>query len=236
MQSREFYSLDHPAKNPDRVLMKPTYVSRAALAIAALVIGTVLPGLASSAAAKPLTIVAFGDSLTAGYLLPQDKGFVPVLERELRTRGHDVSVINGGVSGDTTADGLARVEWSIPNNADGVILELGANDMLRGLDPAIPRKNLRDILTHLKNRKLPVFLAGMKAQRNFGPAYVEAFDSLYTDLAQEFGLPLYPFFLDKTAGIAALSLQDGLHPNPQGVEKIVADILPQVEEFLAKLH
>jgi len=216
--------------------MKPTYVSRATLAIVTLAIGILLPGLTPPVAAKPLAIIAFGDSLTAGYQLPQDKGFAPVLERELKARGHDVTILNGGVSGDTTADGLARLEWTIPEDADGVILELGANDMLRGLDPAIPRRNLQEILNLLKNRKLPVFLAGFKAQRNFGPAYVAAFDSLYPDLAKEFNIPLYPFFLEKTVGVASLSLQDGLHPNAQGVEKIVADILPLVEEFLAKLR
>jgi acyl-CoA thioesterase-1 len=215
--------------------MKLTYVSQAALAISSLLVVALLSGFCSMAAARTLTLVAFGDSLTAGYLLPQDKGFAAVLERELKARGHDLTVINGGVSGDTTADGLARLDWTIPDNADGVILELGANDMLRGLDPAIPRANLHEILTRLKARKLAVFLVGMKAQRNFGPAYVEAFDGIYTDLAKEFGLPLYPFFLALTAGNSDLSLQDGLHPNAQGIDKIVTDILPQIEEFLAKL-
>ncbi len=188
------------------------------------------------ASARTLTLVAFGDSLTAGYLLPQDKGFVAVLERRLKADGHDLTVINGGVSGDTTADGLARLDWTIPDDTDGVILELGANDMLRGLDPALPRANLKEMIQRLKTRKLAVFLVGMKAQRNFGPTYVEAFDSIYPDLAKEFNLPLYPFFLASTAGNPALSLQDGLHPNAQGIEKMVEDILPQIEDFLAKLR
>ena len=215
--------------------MKLTYVSQAALAIGSLLLVALLSGFCSMAAARILTLVAFGDSLTAGYLLPQDKGFTAVLERKLKAQGHDLTVINGGVSGDTTADGLARLDWTIPDNADGVILELGANDMLRGLDPTIPSANLHEILNRLKARKLPVFLVGMKAQRNFGPSYVEAFDRIYPDLAKEFGLPLYPFFLALTAGDPDLSLQDGLHPNARGIEKIVADILPQIEEFLAKL-
>ncbi len=215
--------------------MKLTYVFKTPLAIAFLLAGVVFLALANRANARPLTLVALGDSLTAGYLLPQDKGFVPVLERELNARGHHVSLINGGVSGDTTADGLARLDWTIPDNIDGVIVEFGANDMLRGLDPSIPRANLRDILTRLKSRKLAVFLIGMKAQRNFGPAYVADFDAIYPDLAKEFSLPLYPFFLADVAGDPKLSLPDGLHPNALGVEKMVADILPQFEEFLAKL-
>ena len=215
--------------------MKLTYVFKTPLAIAFLLAGVVFLTLANRANARPLTLVALGDSLTAGYLLPQDKGFVPVLERELNARGHHVSLINGGVSGDTTADGLARLDWTIPDNIDGVIVEFGANDMLRGLDPAIPRANLRDMLMRLKSRKLAVFLIGMKAQRNFGPAYVADFDAIYPDLAKEFSVPLYPFFLADVAGDAMLSLPDGLHPNALGVEKMVADILPQFEEFLAKL-
>ncbi len=187
------------------------------------------------AASIPRILVAFGDSLTAGYLLPQDKGFVPVLEREPKARGLNVTVINGGVSGDTTSDGLARLDWTIPDGTQGVILELGANDMLRGLDPAIPRANLRDMLTKLRERRIAVLLVGMKAQRNLGPAYVTAFDSLYPDLAREFKVPLYPFFLEGVASEPSLSLQDGLHPNAQGVEKIVSNILPQVEDFLASL-
>jgi acyl-CoA thioesterase-1 len=188
-----------------------------------------------AAYSKPLTLVAFGDSLTAGYLLPQDQGFPAVLERELKARGHDVVVINGGVSGDTTADGLARLDWTIPEGMSGIILELGANDMLRGLDPIIPRSNLREILIRLKARKIPVMMMGMKAQRNFGSAYVAAFDSIYPDLAGEFNLPLYGFFLDGVAGNPSLSLQDGLHPNAAGVQKIVTLTAPIIEDFLAKL-
>ena len=226
--------------------MKLTYVSRAGLAIAVawhskgrnvalILMATLVFASCKVAMAQPITLVAFGDSLTAGYLLPQDQGFSTVLERELQARGHDVTVINGGVSGDTTADGLARLDWTIPAGTAGVILELGANDMLRGLDPAIPRANLREILSHLKARKLPVLLMGMKAQRNLGSAYVAAFDSLYPDLAAEFNLPLYGFFLEGVAGDPTLSLQDGLHPNAAGVEKIVGLSVPMIEEFLAKL-
>jgi len=226
--------------------MKLTYVSRAALAIIPLLrqarrsvaLGALIVlifGHQMAAYAKPLTLVAFGDSLTAGYLLPQDQGFPAVLERELKARGHDVVVINGGVSGDTTADGLARLDWTIPDGVSGVILELGANDMLRGLDPVIPRSNLHEILVRLQARKIPVLLMGMKAQRNFGPDYVGAFDSIYPDLAHEFSLPLYEFFLNGVAGNPSLSLQDGLHPNAAGVQKIVSFTAPLIEDFLAKL-
>jgi acyl-CoA thioesterase-1 len=226
--------------------MKITYVSRVALAIVrrllqarrSVAIGVLIvliSGHQMAARAQPLTLVAFGDSLTAGYLLPQDQGFPAVLERELKARGHAVVVINGGVSGDTTADGLARLDWTIPEGVSGIILELGANDMLRGLDPTIPRNNLRKILIRLKARQIPVLLMGMKAQRNFGPDYVAAFDSIYPDLAREFNLPLYGFFLDGAAGHPDLSLQDGLHPNAAGVQKIIGLTLPSIEDFLAKL-
>ena len=227
--------------------MNSIYVRRRALAITAglsfagrmaagFLVWAILSGNNVMAASIPRILVAFGDSLTAGYLLPQDKGFVPVLERELKARGQNVTVMNGGVSGDTTSDGLARLNWTIPDGTQGVILELGANDMLRGLDPAIPRANLRDMLAKLKERKIAVLLLGMKAQRNFGPSYVTAFDSLYPDLAREFKVPLYPFFLEGVAGEPALTLQDGLHPNAKGVEKIVSNILPYVEDFLASLQ
>jgi acyl-CoA thioesterase-1 len=184
--------------------------------------------------AKPFVLLAFGDSLTAGYLLPQDQSFPAVLEQQLKARGLEVRVINAGVSGDTTSDGLARLDWTLPEDADGVILELGANDMLRGLDPAIPRANLRAMLEQFRSRNIPVLLMGMKAQRNYGPAYVEAFDGLYPDLAAEFNVPLYPFFMEGVAGNPTLQLQDGLHPNAEGVRRIVEAMLPMVEELLAK--
>jgi len=203
---------------------------------AGFLVWLILSGSSAMAASGSRILVALGDSLTAGYLLSQDKGFVPVLERELKARGQNVTLINGGVSGDTTSDGLARLDWTIPDGTHGVILELGANDMLRGLDPAIARANLRDMLMRFRERKIAVLLVGMKAQRNFGPSYVTAFDSLYADLAREFKVPLYPFFLEGVAGEPALTLQDGLHPNAKGVEKIVSNILPHVEDFLASLQ
>ena len=184
---------------------------------------------------RPLKLVALGDSLTAGYRLPADAAFPAVLERELTKRGYTVSIANAGVSGDTTTGGLDRVDWSVPDGTDGVILELGANDMLRGTDPAVPRKALDAIVARLKGRGIPVLLAGMRASANLGPDYIARFDAIYPDLARQYGLVLYPFFLAGVAGERGLNLDDGLHPNPKGVETIVAGILPAVETFLGRL-
>lgn len=185
--------------------------------------------------AKTLQLVALGDSLTAGYLLPADKAFPVVLERALRAKGYDVTIINGGVSGDTTSGGLERLDWTVPEGTDGVILELGANDALRGMDPGVPRKALTEIVTRLQSRKIKVMLAGMMAPRNLGAAYIEAFDSIYPRLAQDEGLILYPFFLDGLVDKPNLLQQDGLHPTADGVDEIVRRILPKVEEFIATL-
>ncbi|HVL70469.1 MAG TPA: arylesterase [Beijerinckiaceae bacterium] len=190
---------------------------------------------ATQAQAAPLQIVALGDSLTAGYGLPQDAAFPAVLERELRKRGHDVRITNAGVSGDTASGGLDRLDWAVPDGTDGVIVALGANDMLRGVDPAVTRRALESIVTRLKERKIPVMLAGMFAARNLGPDYVQRFDSIYPDLAQSHGLVLYPFFLEGIAGDPKLNLPDRVHPSAPGVERMVANILPTVERFLAGL-
>ena len=184
---------------------------------------------------QPIRLVALGDSLTAGYGLPQDAAFPVVLERALRARGHNVEIANAGVSGDTSTGGLDRLNWSVPDGTDGVILELGANDMLRGLDPAIPRRALDTIVERLKARGIPVMLAGMYASRNLGPDYVARFDAIYKSIAEAHGLVLYPFFLEGVAGDRALNLPDGLHPTAKGVEAIVQRILPSVEAFLARL-
>ena len=185
--------------------------------------------------AKSLQLVAFGDSLTAGYLLPADKAFPVVLERELRAKGYDVTIINGGVSGDTTSAGLERLDWTVPDGTDGVIVELGANDALRGIDPSVPRAAMAEIVARLQARQIKVMLAGMMAPRNLGSAYVEAFDSIYPSLAKDKGLILYPFFLDGLVGNPQLLQQDGLHPTAQGVDEIVRRILPTVERFIATL-
>ncbi|WP_245442918.1 arylesterase [Methylobacterium terrae] len=186
--------------------------------------------------ARHLNLVALGDSLTAGYGLPAAAAFPVQLEAALRARGHAVTVANAGVSGDTATGGLDRVDWSVPDGTDGVILELGANDMLRGTDPAVTGKALDAIVARLKARGIPVLLAGMRAAPNLGPDYVRRFDAIYPRLAERYGLILYPFFLDGIAGDRGLNLADGLHPTKDGVARVVAGILPSVEEFLARLR
>ncbi|NIX75350.1 arylesterase [Microvirga sp. c23x22] len=187
------------------------------------------------AQSAPIRLVALGDSLSAGYGLPNEAAFPMALERALKAKGYNVEVANAGVSGDTASGGLDRIDWSVPDGTDGVILELGANDMLRGLDPSVPRKAIETIVERLKARNIPVMLAGMVASRNLGPDYAQKFDQLYPDIAKKHGLVLYPFFLDGVAGDASLNLQDGLHPTAKGIEIIVARILPTVETFLATL-
>jgi acyl-CoA thioesterase-1 len=194
-----------------------------------------LAARAQGAPAGPIKLVALGDSLTAGYGLPAGAAFPVVLERMLKARGHDVSIANAGVSGDTTTGGLERLDWSVPEGTDGVILELGANDMLRGVDPKVPRDALDTILERLRKRGIPVLLAGMYASRNLGPDYVARFDAIYPELAKKHELVLYPFFLDGVAGIRELALPDGLHPTAKGVEIVAERILPAVETFLARL-
>ena len=180
------------------------------------------------------TIVALGDSLTAGYGLPPGQGFAEQLQDALRARGHDVSVIDAGASGDTSTGGLARLDWSVPEDADAVIVELGANDALRGLDPSITRKALSDIVKRLKARGQKVLLAGMRAPPNLGDVYAAEFDAIYPDLAAAEDVPLYPFFLDGVAADASLNLADGIHPTSEGVARIVEKILPSVETLIVK--
>jgi acyl-CoA thioesterase I len=186
--------------------------------------------------ARALHIVALGDSLTAGHLLPEDAAFPTVLQKAVRAKGFDVEIVNAGVSGDTSSDVLARLDWSVPAGTDGVILEIGANDMLRGLDPRIPRRNIDAILSHLQKRKIPVLIAGMKAAPNLDADFAQKFDPLYAELAKKYDAPLYPFFLDGVAGQPKNQLPDGLHPNRRGVETIVAKILPIVTAWLDALQ
>ena len=184
---------------------------------------------------RPGKLVAFGDSLSAGFgVAPQD-AFPVKLEKALRAKGRNVSISNAGVSGDTASGGADRVDWSVPDGTDGVILELGANDMLRGVDPKTTRAALARILDRLEARKIPVMLAGMRAAPNLGPDYGRAFEKIYADFASERGLTLYPFFLDGVAGDRSLNQGDGIHPNPKGVDVIVAGMLPTVEAFLDKI-
>jgi acyl-CoA thioesterase I len=210
---------------------------RAALQIAALFSAAIIAVTVTQAvAAPPVHIVAFGDSLTAGYGLPQQDSFVPRLQAALTAKGIAVAVANAGVSGDTTSDGLARLDWSVPQGTDAVIVELGANDMLRGFKPEVTRATLDSILQRLTARHIAVLLCGMRAAPNLGADYAAAFEPIYPDLAAKYGALLYPFFLDGVAGNLSLLQADGLHPNAAGVDIIVERILPKVEELIAHVH
>src|SRR5262245_19562909 len=206
------------------------------LGIAFVNLSIVLAAVAGAAQTqKPIRIVTFGDSLTAGFNIAQKDAFPVQLERALAAKGHEVEVINASVSGDTTAAALARFDWAVPEDVDAAIVELGGNDALRGLPPAQMQKNLDAIVRRLKDRGIQVLLAGMKAPRNLGDSYVAAFDAVYPELAKTHDLVLYPFFLEGVALKAKLNLSDGVHPNPDGVAVIVQSILPSVEELLARV-
>lgn len=189
----------------------------------------------ASAQERPIRIVAFGDSLTAGFGLPPKNAFPVRLQAALKARGHNVTVVNAGVSGDTTAGGLARLDWAVPDDTDAVIVELGANDALRGLDPAAARKNLDSILKRIKAKGADILLTGMRAPRNYGPEYTGAFDRIFPALAREHDALYYPFFLEGVVLNGALNLDDGLHPNAKGIDVIVNGILPHVEELIARV-
>jgi acyl-CoA thioesterase-1 len=193
-----------------------------------------LPDPVSAQTGAPLKIVAFGDSLTAGYGLPAREAFPASLERTLKAKGHNVRIENAGVSGDTASGGLSRVEWSIADGTDAVIVELGANDMLRGVEPKVTRQALDDILAKLKARNIPVLLSGMRAAPNMGADYVREFEAIFPALAQKYDVVFYPFFLDGVAADPKLALRDGVHPNGAGVQIIVDGILPKVEELIAR--
>jgi acyl-CoA thioesterase I len=197
----------------------------------ALLLTQPAPGLT-----RNTVILALGDSLTAGYGLPEDKAFPAILEDRLRKRGYPAKVLNAGVSGDTTADGLARLDWvlgGLPrDNRILAILELGANDALRGIDPDVTRRNLALILESLQEQDIPVLLAGMRAPPNMGPAFTARFNAIFPALAKQFNVPLYPFFLAGVAGDPALNLRDGIHPNAQGIVRITENVLPLVIDFL----
>jgi acyl-CoA thioesterase-1 len=188
------------------------------------------------AEARTLHVVALGDSLTAGYGLPPGQAFPEVLQKVLRERGYDVEVANAGVSGETAEDGLARFDWSVPAGTDALIVELGANDMLRGLPPEGAKAALAKILEKAKAAKIATLLTGMRAAPNLGLAYAMKFDAIYPELASAYGVDLYPFFLEGVAADPKLNQQDGLHPTGKGVEKIVASILPAVEKLLGKVN
>lgn len=188
-----------------------------------------------SAYASTVTVLALGDSLTAGYGLQPNDAFPVKLEKALRDAGEDVTIINAGVSGDTAGDGLARLDWALSDDVDAVIVELGANDALRGLPPTQAEAALDGILTKLGERNLPVLLAGMRAPPNLGPDYQKAFDGMYQRLAAKHGALFYPFFLDGVAADMSLNQADGMHPNPAGVDMIVSRIRPIVEQLIREV-
>ncbi|HEY7609052.1 MAG TPA: arylesterase [Alphaproteobacteria bacterium] len=203
------------------------------LALLALLLTAGMPG-ASAAEGKPVTILAFGDSLVAGYGLGGSEGFTAKLEAALKAKGIAARVVNAGLSGDTSAGGLARLDWALEPKPDFAIVELGANDGLRGLDPAQTRANLDAILTKLKAKGVGVLFVGMYAPPNMGPDYGNAFNALYPELAAKHGVAFYPFFLDGVAANAALNQPDGIHPNAQGIGIIVERILPHVLRLIGK--
>lgn len=206
-----------------------------AVALLLVVAGATLAA-AQAAGKTPVRIVVLGDSLVAGFQLKNSDAFPSQLERALKARNHQVEVANAGVSGDTTAAGLERLQWAVPDGTDAVIVELGGNDALRGLDPAKAKANLDKIITTVKAGGAEVLLAGMLAPRNLGEDYVRAFDGMYPALAKKHGVALYPFFLDGVALDAQLNLSDGMHPNAKGVAEITRRILPTVEELIARVR
>jgi acyl-CoA thioesterase-1 len=226
---KRFLRLENASYGHFRIRVQVFAVARLGVLLAALGLGAV------PAEARLLHVVALGDSLTAGYGLAPGEAFPDALARALKARGWEVEVANAGVSGDTAADGLARYEWSVPEGTDALIVELGANDMLRGLDPAAAEAALAQVLEKARSAHVATLLMGMRAAPNLGADYQRRFDAIYPDLARRFGVALYPFFLDGVAGDPKLNQKDGLHPTREGVARIVAAILPAVEGVLAEV-
>ena len=196
---------------------------------------TLVLGSSLAQAQRTMQIVVLGDSLSAGLGLAEEDAFPGKLARALLKKGHAISIANAGVSGDTASGGLARLDWSVPEGTQAVIVELGANDMLRGIDPAVTKGALDEILRRLERRHIAVLLVGMKSVQNFGPDYAKAFEAIYPTLASTHPVVFYPFFLAGVVGKADLNQMDGLHPNAAGIDVVVARILPQVETLLARV-
>jgi acyl-CoA thioesterase-1 len=209
----------------------------AVLQILALMLGlmTVTPTLAAEAP-KPIKLVVLGDSLSAGLGLPASQSFPAKLQKALIDKGIEIDLTNAGVSGDTSSGGRDRLDWSVADGTEAVIVELGANDALRGIEPSITRSALTDIVTRLKARGIAVMLCGMLAPPNYGSDYAAKFNAIYPDIAKQFGVPLYPFFLDGVAADAKLNQADGIHPTAAGVDIIVERMMPMVEAFLRPLR
>ncbi|MEP7452595.1 arylesterase [Phyllobacterium sp. SB3] len=182
---------------------------------------------------QPLAVVGFGDSLMSGFELPVQDSFPAQLEKALTDKGINVTVANAGVAGETTTDAVSRLDWSVPEGTGLVILEFGANDALRGISPEISEKNLAEIIEKLQQRKVQVILAGMLAPPNMGVDYEEKFNAIFPRLAQKYNVPLYPFFMEGVAAQKSLQLEDGMHPNTEGVAKMVEGFLPVIEKTIA---
>lgn len=212
----------------------PVGVQRLAVWLLVTLYCAVIPAAAVGAADRPIRIVVLGDSLSAGYGLPAEAAFPARLEKALGAKGIAATIANAGVSGDTASGGLARLDWSVPEGTDAVILELGANDALRGLDPKITKTALDTILRKLAERRISVLLTGMQAPRNLGPDYARDFDAVYPALASTHSVVFYPFFLEGVATDSKLNQSDGLHPNAAGVDAIVMRILPRIEELIVR--
>src|SRR5438477_5357461 len=197
--------------------------------------GTAFAQTSAAGETKPIKMVVLGDSLSAGLGLSASSAFPARLQKSLEVKGIAVDMINAGVSGDTTSGGRDRLDWSVPEGTEAVILELGANDALRGIDPRVTRTALTNILTRLKERKIAVLMCGMLAPPNYGSEYAARFNAIYPELSKSFGVPLYPFFLEGVAADATLNQRDGLHPTADGVDVMVKNILPMVEAFLGTI-
>jgi acyl-CoA thioesterase-1 len=211
------------------------FVHMLVLGMALMAAGAALAQPPGPKPAKPIKMVVLGDSLSAGLGLSASAAFPAKLQKSLQSKGIAVDMINAGVSGDTSSGGRDRLDWSVPEGTEAVILELGANDALHGLDPQLTRSALTDILTRLKARGVAVLLCGMVAPPNYGSDYSARFNAIYPDLAKSFGVPLYPFFLEGVAADAKLNQADGLHPTAEGVDVMVRNILPAVEAFLGAI-
>jgi acyl-CoA thioesterase I len=194
------------------------------------------PALANPPVSGPIRIVVLGDSLSAGFGVSATDAFPAKLQKALRDKGIEIAMTNAGVSGDTASGGRDRLDWSVPEGTEGVIVELGANDALRGTDPSVTRAALSDIVSRLKARGVAVLLCGMLAPPNYGSEYATRFNDIYPDLAKSFGIALYPFFLDGVAADAKLNQVDGIHPTPAGVDIIVKRMMPMVEAFVGSIR
>ena len=213
-----------------------SFVHMLVLGMLLMAAGTALAQTSAARETKPIKMVVLGDSLSAGLGLSASSAFPARLQKSLEAKGIAVDMINAGVSGDTTSGGRDRLDWSVPEGTEAVILELGANDALRGIDPRVTRAALTDILTRLKARRIAVLLCGMVAPPNYGSDYSARFNAIYPELAKSFGVPLYPFFLEGVATEARLNQADGLHPTAEGVDVIVQNILPTVQAFLGTIR